>query len=333
MSQWMRRALAALVWAAAVGGPAMASGSRVMIVTWRGCEEACQGVQQELAASGQVTEVIVRDANRSEARAREALAAAREAKMDLVVTWGTNVSVAVAGRLTDRGGRAFTEDMPIVFMIVADPIAAELVESLERPGRRNVTGTFNRVPEEVNIDTIRSYRPDFRHLGLLFNSNEANSVIKRDEMAALARRMDFRFTALELPLQANGRPRPEDIGPLMERLGEAGVDFVYVGSSSFLRANSAAMARAARQTRLPLLSPYEEMVREGGALISVGARYQDVGRLAAQQALRLLAGPVPAAGLPIAAMTEFAVVINLETARAIGQFPPVDLLQIAETVN
>ncbi|WP_372624080.1 ABC transporter substrate-binding protein [Falsiroseomonas sp.] len=312
---------------------ACAAQYKVMIATWRGCEEACRGVQEILAGSGHEIEILLRDAAGNRARLRDFLAEARAAKVDAIVTWGSSVSLGIAGTLAQRDDPALNHDIPQVFMIVADPERSGLVESLDRPGRRNLTGTFNRVPESVNIDTIRAYLPEFRHLGLLYNRNEPNSVIKRDEMAELAPSLGYRFTALELPLGANGRPRVEDIPVRLGELKAAGVDFVYLGSSSFLRAHGAVLGRAAREAELPLLSPYEEIVREGGALLSVAARYFDVGRLAGRQTLRMLTGPVPPEGLPVLQMTEFAVVINLATARAIGAYPPIDLLQVAETVD
>src|SRR3546814_6604657 len=76
-------------------------------------------------------------------------------------------------------------EIPEIFMIVADPVGASIVESLEHTGRPNLTGTYNRVPEAVNIETIRAYLPSFKRLGLLYNSAEKNSVLKRDELAAL----------------------------------------------------------------------------------------------------------------------------------------------------
>jgi putative ABC transport system substrate-binding protein len=312
---------------------AAATERTVMIATWRGCEEACRGAQEVLTQEGGGIAILLRDAGGNRARVVEFLTEARRDRVDLIITWGTSVTLGMAGTLAERGDPRFNHDIPQVFMIVADPVGSSLIESLERPGRHNLTGTFNRVPEEVNVDTIRAYLPGFRRLGLIYHRDEPNSVLKRDEMAELAVTRGFAFTAVELPLQGDGRPRADDIPARMQALKEAGVDFVYLGSSSFLRANGAALARAAREARLPLLSPYEELVREGGALVSVAARYADVGRLAGRQALRMLRGAVPEGGLPVAQATEFAVVINLATARAIGAIPPVDLLQVAETVN
>lgn len=308
---------------------AMAAEYRVMIATWRGCEEACGGVREALGRSGLAIEVLLRDAAGDSARVRAMLEEARASRVDLVVTWGTSVSLGVAGTLADRGNPAFNQDIPQVFMIVADPVGADLVESLERTGRRHVTGTHNRVPEEVNIGTLRAYLPGFRRLGMLYHRDEPNSVLKRDEIAELAGSEGFDLTALELPLAADGRPRAADIPRLMGELRQAGAQAVYLGSSSFLRAHGAVLARAALEHGLPLLSPYEELVRGSGALISVAARYQDVGRLA----VRTLKEGLPPEGLPVARLEEFAIVINLDTARRLGAFPPVRLLQVAETVN
>jgi putative ABC transport system substrate-binding protein len=175
--------------------------------------------------------------------------------------------------------------------------------------------------------------PGFKRLGLLYNSDEKNSVLKRDEVAALTGPMGFELLALELPPGGDGKPRVADIAPKVAALKAAGADFIYLGSSSFLRNNRDAVTGAAVKNRIPVLSPYESLVRESQALISVAARYYDVGRLAGGQAEKILVGGVSAGDLPVVRMTNFAVVINMDIARKLQLFPPLDLLQIAETVN
>ncbi len=189
------------------------------------------------------------------------------------------------------------------------------------------------MPESVNIETIRAYHPGFSHLGLIYNTNEKNSVLKHAEIAALSEEMGFELTALELPLGADGKPRVEDIAPKTAELKAAGVDFIYLGSSSFLRANRDAFTGAAVENGIPVLSPYERLVRNSQALISVAARYADVGRLAGMQAEKILAGGAVPGDLPVARMTDFAFVINMGVAKKLKLFPPLELLQIAETVN
>lgn len=322
-------ALLALVAAPQAAG----AGDEIMMVTWRGCEHACRGFVDYVAARGMDAEIILRDAVRDKSAIPAFLAEARAMDVDLIVSWGTSVTLGIAGTVDQLDDPAFNHDIPQVFMIVSDPVGAGIVESLDATGRPNVTGTFNRVPEEVNIATIRSYLPGFSHLGLLYNANEANSVLKRDELSALSEDMGFEFTAVALPLGEDGQPRVEDIASKMAELDEAGAEFIYLGSSSFLNRNRDAFTSAAVEVGLPVLSPYEATVRHSQALMSVAARYYEVGRLAGSQAEKILVGRARPGDLPVARMKNFAIVINMDVARKIDLLPPVSLLQIAETVS
>jgi putative ABC transport system substrate-binding protein len=250
-----------------------------------------------------------------------------------VVTWGTSVTRGMLGSLDDTGDEQYLNDRPAVFMVVADPIGAGLIEGYDRTGRPNVTGTRNRVPEAVNINVIRSYQPDFRRLGMVFNRSERNSVLKVEDMRRLAEREGFDVVAIEVRAGTDGQPRPEAIAQALEGLRAAQVDFVYTGSSSFLRRHQDTFTAAAIELGLPVLSAYESMVRQSGALISVAARYRDVGRLAGEQVRRILVDGAVPGELPVAAVTDFAYVVNMETARRIRLLPPLHVLEIAETVH
>jgi len=329
----LRLFVAAMALIACLATSVAAAQYKIMIATWRGCEEACQGFQDYLTEHGVNADLILRDAGKKKETLSGFLAEARAEGVDLILTWGTSVTRGIAGTLTELDNSAFNHDIPNVFMIVADPIGVGIIESLDQTGRPNVTGTYNRVPEEVNIETIRAYLPSFKRLGLLYNTDEKNSVLKRDEVAALTEQMGFELIALELPLGDDGKPRGEDIALKMAELKAAGVDFLYLGSSSFLRDNRHALTGAAVENGIPVLSPYELLVRDSQALISVAARYYDVGRLAGGQAEKILVGGNAPGDLPVARMANFAVVINMEVARKLKLFPPLELLQIAETVN
>jgi putative ABC transport system substrate-binding protein len=318
---------------ALLANSAVAADFKIVIATWRGCEEACQGFQDYLSEHGVDAEFVLRDAARKEEALPGILADARAEDVDLILTWGTSVTRGIAGTLGDLEDPAFNHDIPGVFTIVADPVGAGIVESLDDTGRPNITGTYNRVPEAVNIETMRTYVGDFERLGMLYNTNEENSVLKRDEVAALTEPMGFELIALELSFGDDGKPHVADIASKMAELKAAEVDFLYLGSSSFLRDNAEAVGRAAIDNGIPLLSPYEEMVRESEALLSVAARYYQVGRLAGEQAEKILVDGVTPGDLPVLRMTTFAVVINMNVAGELELFPPLDLLQIAETVN
>jgi putative ABC transport system substrate-binding protein len=185
----------------------------------------------------------------------------------------------------------------------------------------------------VNINTIRSYYPAFKRLGLLYNTNENNSVVKMQEIAKLAGEMDFEFVALELELGADGKPKSESIPLRMAELDAAGVDFIYLGSSSFLDVHRDLFTQSAVDHGIPVLSPYERLVRDSHALLSIAARYTDVGALAGRQVKSILVGGNKPGDLPVLSVDQYAYVVNMTTAKKLNMFPSVEILQIAETVE
>ena len=310
-----------------------AASKLIYVALWRGCEEVCNGFQDYVSEKGLDTELVLRDAAQDKSKLPGFLKEAREMKADLILSWGTSVTLGIAGTLEDQDSPKFNNDIPQVFTVVADPVGARIIESLENTGRRNITGTFNRVPEVVNINTIRSYKPTFKRLGLLYNTNEPNSLQKRDEIMALSKALDFDLVALELKLGNDGYPHVDDIQKKVVELKDRGVDFIYLGSSSFLRKNGAAFTGAAVENGIPVLSPYENLVRKSDALLSIAARYYDLGKLAGEQAEKILMDNKIPGDIPVLQMTDFAYVINMKVAQKLNLYPPVEILQFAETVN
>ena len=305
----------------------------IYMVMWRGCEEACNGFKEYISEKGIDANLVIRNANRDKSKLPGFVEEARALHADLVVTWGTSVTRGVAGTLSDRGDSRFINDTPLVFMVVADPIGSKIIESYEKTGRDNITGTRNRVPESVNIKTIRSYYPAFKRLGILYNTNENNSVVKVKEVAVLAKKMNFELVALQLELGEDGKPKPESIPVRMADLRAAGVDFIYLGSSSFLDVHRDIFTKSAVDHGMPVLSPYERLVRDSHALMSIAARYQDVGALAGRQAKSILVDGKKPGDLPVLSVDQYAYVVNMTTAKKLNMFPSVEILQFAETVE
>ena len=325
--------MAALFWPAPHGHAQANEEFTIYMVFWRGCEEACKGFKEYIAESGIDAELVMRNADRDKGKLPGYVEEARALKADLVVTWGTSVTRGIAGTLSDQDDPRFINDIPLVFMVVADPIGSKVIVSYEKTGRDNVTGTRNRVPESVNINTIRSYFPEFKRLGILYNTNENNSVVKVKEIERLADEMNFELVALELELGADGKPKPESIPVRMAELEAAGVDFIYLGSSSFLDVQSDLFTRSAVDHGIPVLSPYERLVRDSHALLSIAARYQDVGKIAGRQVKSILIDGKKPGDLPVLSVDQYAYVVNMTTAKKLNMFPSVEILQIAETVE
>jgi putative ABC transport system substrate-binding protein len=260
----------------------------------------------------------------------QAVEEARALPADLVLTYGTSVTRGTIGTLANP---LPLSDIPVVFTMVADPVGSGIVASFDGSGRPNVAGTFNRVPEAVNIEVIRQYDRAFAKLGLVYNSDEANSVAKRDEIAAIAPGLGIELVAVEIDPGNSGQPDPAAIPPRLAELRKLGVRWVYLGSSSFLSKNAAAFTAAAVENGIAVVSPYESMVRDEQALLSIAAREEDVGRLAAGQALRILRDGARPGDLPIVQINDFAYVVNMDVARRLELFPPLSFMQVAEAVK
>jgi len=325
--------VSSLLWPAS---HAVAQSSKVFniyMIFWRGCEEACEGFKEYITQQKIDANFIIRDANRDKGKLPGFVEEARALNADLVLTWGTSVTLGIAGTLSDQGDPRYISKIPLVFMVVADPIGSRIIESYEHTGRENIAGTRNRVPEAVNINTIRSYYPAFKRLGLLYNTNENNSIVKAKELEALSKQMNFELVALELEPGADGKPGPDSIPLAMKKLKAANVDFIYLGSSSFLDVHRDLFTQSAVDAGIPVLSPYERLVRNSHALLSIAARYQDVGALAGQQAESILIGQMKPGDLPVLSVDQYAYVVNMTTAKKLKMFPSVEILQIAETVD
>lgn len=327
----MRKALALL--ALLLSGPALAEApQRIAMVTWRGCETACAGFIRHFDDRRLAVEITVIDVARDRTRLPAVVADLRADPPDLVVTWGTSVSTGVIGTRAELGPGTKLGDIPALFMIVADPVGSDLVASHAASGRALVTGVRNRVPEAVQLRTILDYFAP-RRIGVINDPDEVNSTLNTEALRALSAEMGFDLVALHYAPGPDGRPDPAEIGPRMGELARAGVDAVYVGSSSFNLAHATAFVAAAREHGLPVFSAYESMVRDSGALMAVANHYANVGKLAGRRAERILFGGETPGQMPVIGLERFSLFINMDAAVATRLYPPLQLIQIAEIIG
>jgi putative ABC transport system substrate-binding protein len=302
------------------------------MAVWRGCEDACRGFQDYFREEGIAVEFIVRDAERDKSRLPEFVREAKAEKVDLVLAWGTSVTVGMVGTLADSDPDRHITGIPVVFMIVADPVGAGIIDGYASSGRANITGTRNRVPEDVQMQAIRTYRY-FKRLGILYNPKELNSVLNVNKIRSLARKMRFDLFERAVALDENGKPMVESIPRKIEELKSRDVEFIYVGSSSFLMRNRDYLTKTAVEQGVPIVCAYEEMARKSSALLAVASRYYSVGKLAGFQAKKILIDKIPPIDLPILSLSRYSYLVNMETARKLKLYPPINVLRYAEVVH
>jgi putative ABC transport system substrate-binding protein len=324
-----RRALLAAA-GAALAAPAVASARppRILMILFRGWEEACDGFRDYFAARRIAVDLVVRDLEQDLSRAPAVVREAHGLRPDLVYLWGTSLTIAVLGPWDAPDPDRYLSGIPAVFNIVTDPVGNRVIRSHASPGRP-VTGTEYIAPVAVQLEAIAAYRA-FRHIAAPFNPRERNSVSVVEEMATLLAARGAGFTPLPVPMREDGRPDPAAIPALLRRARSEGADWLYIPPDTFLNDHRAVLTGTAIAEGLPAFSATERFVGFAEGLAGLVSRYTSVGAFTAFKAEQILFGGRDPATIPVEALTRFSYQIRMATARRLGVYPPVGLLRIAE---
>jgi putative tryptophan/tyrosine transport system substrate-binding protein len=294
----------------------------IQAVFFEGCEKTCEGFLEGITKSNYPVDVNVIDVKQDKALLVEAMKTIESSKPDLVLLYGTSTTLALLGPLDKADDPKYIHNVPVVFTAVADPVGSKLVKSLDESGRDNVTGTYNRVPEKLNIQAIKTLDAGLTKLGMLYNANEANSLSKVKELQTLAPTMGVEIVAVEMKSDGTNPPALTEIGLGLKALAAQNVKWLYVGSSSFLNANGKVFVQQATDNNIAVVSPYPALVKTAGAVLSIAAPREEVGALAAEQALKVLRDGAKPGALHIEVATHFTYTINVNMAKKLGITTP-----------
>ncbi|GGI99093.1 ABC transporter substrate-binding protein [Neoroseomonas lacus] len=323
-----------LVAAAALGlvAPAVARAQRrprILMMLFRGWEEACDGFRDYFAARRLDVELVVSNAEEDLSRVPAMVRQAQAMRPDLVYLWGTTLTMAALGPWDAHDPARHLNGMPVVFNIVTDPVRNRVVRSRAAPGRP-VTGTEYIAPVAVQLRAMESYRP-FQRAAALFNPRERNSIVTLEEMAEQLATRGAVLHSLPVPL-ADGRPQPDAIPGLVTAAREAGAEWLYIPPDTFLNEHRAVLTAAALQEGLPSFAASERFVAFADGLAGLVSRYYSVGAFTGFKAEQILFGGVSPAAIPVETLSRFSYLVRMETARRLRAYPPVELLRIAEAV-
>jgi putative ABC transport system substrate-binding protein len=219
-----------------------------------------------------------------------------------------------------------TRTIPIVFVVVSDPVGDGFVASVSRPGG-NVTG-FTNVDASLGgkwLQLLKEIAPRVKRIAFMFDSRMApgGGVFYR-------RLIEEAAPSIGVQVIETVVHDVTDIKRAIERFGrEPNGGLVVLPDVTTVRHRRTTMSLAAHH-RLPAIYPTDYFTKEGG-LISYGADYLDLYRKSASYVDRILRGAKPAE-LPVQGPTKFQLAINLGTAKALGLTVPPALLLRADQV-
>jgi putative ABC transport system substrate-binding protein len=219
-----------------------------------------------------------------------------------------------------------TQTIPMVFVIVSDPVGAGLVASLPQPGG-NITGFIN-VETAMGgkwLELLKETAPTVRRAAIMFNPDTApgGGSYFLGPIEAAAR--SFGVEVLRTPVRSDG-----EIEAVINGLGREPGSGLVVMTDGFMVVHRGSIIPLAARNNVPAVYAEAISSRDGG-LMSYGANTQDMFARAASYADRILRGAKPT-DLPVQTPIKFELVINLKTAKVLGLTVPPTLLARADEV-
>jgi ABC-type uncharacterized transport system substrate-binding protein len=220
--------------------------------------------------------------------------------------------------------KAATSTTPVVFNVGVDPVRAGLVPSLNRPGG-NVTGVtfFATALEPKRLGLLRELIPQAELVAVLLNPNYPDAEVQLKDLQEATRTVGQQTLILTATTDT-------EVDTAFVALAQQRVGALMVCADPFFDVRRERIVALATRHHVPAIYHSREYVVAGG-LLSYGASlthsYREVGVYTG----RILKGTKPA-DLPVMQPTQFELVINLKTAKALGLEVPPTLLARADEV-
>jgi len=220
--------------------------------------------------------------------------------------------------------RAATQDIPIVFVAVIDPVGAGFVESFARPGGM-VTG-FSTIDFELGgkwLEILKELAPGLTEVAVLVDPSLPSMPGQIASLEAAAAKLGVALARIDLRDRAR---LVQDLAAFAAKPGRG----IVATAGPLTGLHRDLIIRLAAEHRLPAIYPYDHFAPAGG-LIAFGPDLAAQWRSAAGYVDRILKGAKPA-DLPVQAPTKIDLIINLRTAGELAITIPASLLQRAEEV-
>jgi len=279
-----------------------------------------QGLAESGWADGRNLRMEVRwgggDVNRTRTFAKELVAL----QPDVILAQGTPGTAAVQRE---------TRTVPIVFVIVADPVGPGFVAALSRPGG-NITGFINSeaVIGAKMLELLTEIAPGLKRVAMIFNPDTApgrGTYYFRDfEVAARSSKLE--------PIAAGARSDAA-IETVVTSLGGEPRAGLVVTPDYFMLNHSEQIISQAARNNVPTVYPWRSVVARQNGLLSYGPDLVDIVRRSAPYVDKILRGAKPA-DLPVQVPVKFEMAVNAKTAKVLGlTVPPSILLRADEVIE
>lgn len=208
-----------------------------------------------------------------------------------------------------QAAKNVTTEIPIVFTSVTDPVAAQLIDSIESPGA-NVTGTIDLHPEAIKT-TVEFMKDalDVKSIGMVYNAGEQNSVAQVNQVKEIADSLGLKVEGATVSQSSEIKQAAESL------IGK--VDAFYIITDNTVVSALESIIQVADSNKLPLVVGEFDSVRRGG-LLAFGFEYYDIGYQAGEMAAKILKGEATPADIPAEYPNTLKLVMNKDAIEKLG---------------
>lgn len=222
-------------------------------------------------------------------------------KVDLIYAIGTPAA---------QSTKQATNEIPILFSAVTDPVIAELVDSMENPGA-NITGTSDESPMDKQLQLFKDIDRNIKKIGIIFNTNEQNSEVQVDIAKKLAPEMGLEIIPIGV---SNINDIPQVVDSMVRK-----VDGIYTITDNMVASAINVVSEKAINSKLVTVGGEDSHV-DGGILITHGLSYYELGKQTAKMAKEILVDKKSPANIPVETAENTRKVFNEETLKALGLY-------------
>ncbi|MGU7965265.1 ABC transporter substrate-binding protein [Streptococcus suis] len=192
---------------------------------------------------------------------------------------GNDIVLAIATPSAQSLATVSTET-PIVFTAVTNPLSADLVESIEKPGGL-LTGTSDQAPIDKQVELLGQAVPDAKTVGILYTTSERNSEVQVEQAKELLEKAGYKVVV-------KGITSTNEVQDATTSLMKD-VDALFIPTDNTVASTMTMIGELSVEHKVPVIGGSTDMVDEGG-LLTYGTNYEALGRQTAKMAIKIIEG-------------------------------------------
>lgn len=278
------------------------------IVAHPALDSAREGFKAAFKAAGIDADFDEKNANGEAATANLIANSFVSSKVDLIYSIATSTAQAAAQS---------TNTIPVVFSAITDPESAGILKN-------NVTGVSDRVDIKQQLQLLLKLDSKIKKVGVIYNSSEQNSKVQVDDLKAAAKELGVEVVEKSV-IQASEIPQAADA---LTRESDA----IYLPTDNLVASVVNLLTDKATAAKKIVFGAESAHVK-GGALITQGIDYYEMGKQAGKIAIDILKNGKKPSEIKYQRMSLNDIVVNGKTMAALGITLPEDIKSKAKIIN